>query len=63
VSLAGGKGKVTWTVFGVLFFVLLANTLNLLDLPFYMIDVVKGLVIFGAAVFDVVRTRAAARST
>ena len=63
VSLAGGKGKVTWTVFGVLFFVLLANTLNLLDLPFYIIDVVKGLVIFGAASLDVVRTRAAARAS
>ncbi len=63
VSLAGGKGKVTWTVFGVLFFVLLASTLNLLDLPFYIIDVLKGLVIFGAAMLDVVRTRAAARST
>jgi ribose transport system permease protein len=62
VSLAGGKGKATWTVFGVLFFVVLASTLNLLDLPFYVIDVVKGLVIFGAAVLDVTRTRAAARS-
>lgn len=62
VSLAGGKGKVTWTIFGVLFFVLLANTLNLLDLPFYLIDVLKGLVILGAAILDVARTRAAARS-
>ncbi len=62
VSLAGGKGKVTWTVFGVFFFVLLANTLNLLNIPFYFIDVVKGLVIFGAAILDVVRTRAAARA-
>ncbi len=62
VSLSGGKGKITWTAFGVIFFVLLANTLNLLDLPFYTIDIVKGLVIFGAASLDVVRTRAAARS-
>jgi ribose/xylose/arabinose/galactoside ABC-type transport system permease subunit len=62
VSLSGGKGKITWTLFGVVFFVLLANTLNLLDLPFYMIDIVKGVVIFGAASLDVVRTRAAARS-
>ena len=62
VSLSGGKGKITWTAFGVIFFVLLANTLNLLDLPFYTIDIVKGLVIFGAAFLDVLRTRAAAQS-
>jgi len=62
VSLSGGKGKITWTAFGVIFFVLLANTLNLLDLPFYTIDIVKGLVIFGAAFLDVMRTRAAAQS-
>ncbi|HVO19865.1 MAG TPA: ABC transporter permease [Anaeromyxobacter sp.] len=61
VSLSGGKGKITWTLFGVIFFVLLANTLNLLDLPFYSIDIVKGLVIFGAAFLDVLRTRAAAQ--
>jgi len=59
VSLAGGKGKITWTLFGVFFFVLLANTLNLLDLPFYMIDIVKGLVILAAALLDVMRNRAA----
>jgi ribose/xylose/arabinose/galactoside ABC-type transport system permease subunit len=62
VSLAGGKGKVTWTFFGVFFFVLLANTLNLLNLPFYMIDIVKGLVILAAALLDVMRNRAALQS-
>lgn len=62
VSLAGGKGKITWTFFGVFFFVLLANTLNLMNLSFYMIDIVKGLVILGAALLDVARTRAAARN-
>lgn len=59
VSLSGGKGKILWTVFGVLFFVILANTLNFLNLSFYTIDLVKGLVIFGAASLDVVRTRIA----
>jgi ribose transport system permease protein len=62
VSLAGGKGKITWTFFGVFFFVLLANTLNLLNLPFYMIDIVKGLVILAAALLDVMRNRAALQS-
>ncbi len=59
VSLSGGKGKILWTVFGVLFFVILANTLSFLNLSFYTIDLVKGLVIFGAATLDVVRTRIA----
>ena len=62
VSLAGGKGKILWTVFGVLFFVILANTLNFLNLSFYTIDLVKGAVIFGAASLDVVRTRIAQAS-
>jgi ribose/xylose/arabinose/galactoside ABC-type transport system permease subunit len=59
VSLAGGKGKITWTFFGVFFFVLLANSLNLLNLPFYMIDIVKAAVILVAALLDVARNRAA----
>lgn len=62
ISLSGGKGKVTWTFFGVFFFVLLANTLNLMNLPFYLIDVVKGFVILGAALLDVLRTTYSARS-
>ena len=56
-SLFGGKGKVLWTVFGVLFFVLLDNSLNLLSLPFYTIMVVKGGFILLAAALDVYRVR------
>ncbi len=59
VSLSGGKGKVMWTVFGALFFVILANTLSMLNLSFYTIDLAKGVVIFGAATLDVVRARIA----
>ncbi|NJL95037.1 MAG: ABC transporter permease [Anaerolineae bacterium] len=59
-SLAGGKGKVTWTVLGVLFFVLLSNSLNLMRLSAFYIDMVKGSVILAAAVIDVIRTRLAA---
>lgn len=62
VSLAGGKGKILWTIFGVFFFVILANTLNFLNLSFYTIDLVKGAVIFGAATLDVVRGRIAQAS-
>ncbi|MEQ1955436.1 ABC transporter permease [Mesorhizobium sp. CN2-181] len=56
-SLAGGKGKVTWTVVGVLFFVLLSNTLNFMRLSAFHIDVVKGAIILAAALLDVLRTR------
>lgn len=59
-SLFGGKGKVLWTVFGVLFFVLLSNTLNLMNLSSSHIDMVKGAVIIAAALLDVARTRMAA---
>jgi ribose/xylose/arabinose/galactoside ABC-type transport system permease subunit len=56
-SLAGGKGKVTWTVVGVLFFVLLSNTLNYMRLSAFHIDVVKGAIILTASLLDVLRTR------
>lgn len=56
-SLFGGKGKVIWTVFGVLFFVVLSNTLNLMNLSSFHIDMVKGGVILAAALLDVLRTR------
>jgi ribose/xylose/arabinose/galactoside ABC-type transport system permease subunit len=56
-SLFGGKGKVLWTVFGVFFFVLRSNTLNLMNLSTFHIDMVKGGVILAAALLDVARTR------
>ena len=56
-SLFGGKGKIIWTFFGVLFFVLLSNTLNLMNLSAFHIDMVKGGVILAAALLDVIRTR------
>jgi ribose/xylose/arabinose/galactoside ABC-type transport system permease subunit len=60
-SLAGGKGRVTWTFFGVIFFVLLLNTLNTMGLSAFHIDVVKGVIILLAAFLDVTRTRLLAR--
>ncbi len=54
-SLFGGKGKVSWTLFGALFFVILANALNMMKLPFYVVDMAKGIVIIIAVAFDVLR--------
>ena len=56
-SLSGGKGKIPWTFVGVLFFVLLSNTLNYMRLSAFHIDVVKGAIILAAALLDVLRTR------
>ncbi len=61
ISLFGGKGKVLWALFGVLFFVLLSNSLSMLNVPFYMEPVIKGSVILLAALLDVTRTRLLAR--
>jgi ribose/xylose/arabinose/galactoside ABC-type transport system permease subunit len=60
-SLVGGKGRVLWTFFGVVFFVLLLNTLNTMGLSAFHIDVVKGIIILLAAALDVTRTRLLAR--
>lgn len=58
-SLFGGRGKIIWTVFGVVFLVLLGNALSLLNVPFFYVAIVKGSVILLAALLDVVRRRAA----
>ena len=54
-SLYGGKGKVLWTVFGVLFLTLIDNSLNLQNLSHFTIMMVKGGVILLAAVLDAAR--------
>ena len=56
-SLFGGRGKITWTVFGVLFLVLLDTTLRLLGASLFVIFIIKGGVILLAATLDIVRTR------
>jgi ribose/xylose/arabinose/galactoside ABC-type transport system permease subunit len=56
-SLFGGSGKVLWTVFGVLFFVMLDNSLNLLGLSYYTVMAVKGAVVLLAVLLNVVRVR------
>ena len=54
-SLFGGRGKILWTLFGVLFLTLLDNALNLLGLSHFVIMAVKGVVILLAALLDVGR--------
>ena len=55
--LFGGKGRVLGTLWGVLFFKLIDNTLNLLNLSVFAITMAKGAVILGAAVLDAARQR------
>lgn len=52
-SLFGGKGNIRGTFFGVLFIILLDNSLNLMGLSYFLIMVVKGLVILGATVLNI----------
>jgi ribose/xylose/arabinose/galactoside ABC-type transport system permease subunit len=48
---------VTYTFFGVVFFVLLLNSLNSMRLSAFHIDAVKGVIILIAALLDVTRSR------
>lgn len=56
-SLFGGKAKILWTIFGVFFFVLLSSALGAMNLSAFQVDMVKGAVILGAALLDVLRAR------
>lgn len=56
-SLFGGKGKISWTVFGVLFFTLLDNSLNIRGYSHFTIQIIKGAVILLAALLDTLRNR------
>jgi ribose/xylose/arabinose/galactoside ABC-type transport system permease subunit len=62
-SLFGGKGKILWTLFGVLFLKLIDNSLNLLNLSIFSITMVKGGVILLAALMDALRNRLAGGSS
>jgi ribose/xylose/arabinose/galactoside ABC-type transport system permease subunit len=56
-SLFGGKGKVAWTIYGVLFITLIDNSLNLLGLSQFAIMMVKGGVILLSALIDSLRNK------
>jgi ribose/xylose/arabinose/galactoside ABC-type transport system permease subunit len=62
-SLFGGKGKIVWTLFGVLFLKLIDNSLNLLSLSIFSITMVKGAVILFAALMDALRNRFVVRGS
>ncbi|HEY0550582.1 MAG TPA: ABC transporter permease [Verrucomicrobiae bacterium] len=62
-SLFGGKGKVAWTICGVLFLTLLDNALNLRGLSHFSIMMVKGCVILFAALLDAMRNRFVVRAS
>jgi ribose/xylose/arabinose/galactoside ABC-type transport system permease subunit len=61
-SLYGGKGKIAWTVYGVIFLALIDNSLNLRNVSDPSITMSKGSVILLAAVLDALRNRLLARS-
>jgi ribose/xylose/arabinose/galactoside ABC-type transport system permease subunit len=56
-SLFGGKAKIIWTFWGVLFYVLLSSSLSAMNLSAFQVDMVKGGIILAAALLDVLRTR------
>ncbi|MFN0087357.1 MAG: ABC transporter permease [Blastocatellia bacterium] len=56
-SLFGGRGKIIWTIYGVLFLTLIDNTMNLAGHSHFTIMMVKGGVILLAALLDVLRRR------
>lgn len=56
-SLFGGKGKVLWTALGVLFIMVIDNSLNMIGLSHFKIMIVKGGIILFAALIDALRNR------
>lgn len=62
-SMFGGKGKVIWSLYGVVFYCILSTSLTHLKLDSFTVNVVKGVVIILAATLDVVRSRIQQQST
>ena len=62
VSLFGGKAKVTWVLFGVVFLSVVDNGLQLLGLSLFSVYAIKGALILLAAVTDVLRQRLLSRA-
>ena len=56
-SLFGGKGRISWTLFGVLFLVMIDTSLTMQGLSDEVVMICKGAVILLAAVLDALRTR------
>jgi ribose transport system permease protein len=51
-SLAGGKGRIAGTVLGVLILSTLGNGLNMLSVPSFYQEVIRGVVLIVAVIFD-----------
>ncbi len=56
-SMFGGKGKVIWSLYGVVFYCILSTSLTQLHIDSFTVNIVKGVVIILAATLDVVRSR------
>lgn len=56
-NIAGGSGSIIGTVLGVMFLTLMNNSLNMLGVSWFIINVVKGVIILMAAIFAVIRNR------
>jgi ribose transport system permease protein len=54
-SLSGGKGKITGTILGVLILSTLGNGLNMLSVPSFYQEVIRGIVLIAAVVFDTMK--------
>ena len=54
-SLFGGIGKIQWTILGAVFMTLLDNSLNLIGLSFFLIMIIKGVVILFAAILNITK--------
>lgn len=56
-SIYGGSGTIIGTVIGVLFLTVMNNSLNLMSVSWFIISVIKGLIILIAAFSDVIKIR------
>ncbi len=56
-SISGGKGSIIGTVLGGLFIVVINNSLKLLGVEWYVINVFKGVLIISVAFLDILRRR------
>lgn len=62
-SMYGGKGKVVWSLYGVIFYCILSTSLTHLKIDSFTVNIVKGVVILLAATLDVVRSKIQQQST
>jgi len=58
-AVSGGKGNLAGTVIAAIFMVTLSNSLNLLKLDWYFINVCKGLLILVVSMYGVLSNRQA----